>query len=587
MTNKEIAKTLRSVAAAYTIKNERSFYFQIVAYKNAADAIENFGIPLETLYKEGKLSSVSGVGKTLQGRLEELFKTGKVTYWESALEGIPQATFVLMEVPSFGPKKAYRLATEFGLNNSETALEELSQIAKKGGISGLAGFGEKSERDIIRAIQEFKKGFGKTTRMVLPLAGDLADQMISYLKKNAAVKQAEPLGSLRRRATTVGDVDIAVASDEPEKVIEHFVDYPFKERVIEKGPTTASLLAGGGHQVDLMVQPEAAFGSLLQHFTGSKNHNVALREYALKKGLSLSEKGIKILKTGKMLTFTTEEDFYEALGLDWIPPEIREDSGEIELAIKHKLPKLLEQSDIKGDFHLHSSFPIEPSHDMGRASILEMTQRALELNYNYLGFSEHNPSISKHTAAQIVDLVKQRNDEIDKIQLRYKNIKIFKGMETDILPTGELALPDNALELLDYSIVSVHSVFSMDREKMTKRILKGLSHPKARILAHPTGRLLNSRPGYEIDLDEIIDFCVKNNKAIEINAYPNRLDLTDTLIKHAIQLGASLVIDTDSHALLHMDLMEYGVSIARRGWATKKNILNASKLDEIAKWMDN
>jgi DNA polymerase (family 10) len=224
---------------------------------------------------------------------------------------------------------------------------------------------------------------------------------------------------------------------------------------------------------------------------------------------------------------------------------------------------------------------------MGRASIEEMTLRAKDLKYAYLGFSEHNPSISKHTKNEIVDLIKRRNEEIDKVQSKHKNIKIFKGMETDILPTGELALPEEALDLLDYSIVSIHSVFSMDRKKMTSRILKGFSHPKAKILAHPTGRLLNSRPGYEIDLDKIIEMTNNNNKVLEINAYPNRLDLTDTSIKHAVDLGTKLVIDTDSHALLHMDLMEYGVAIAKRGWATKKDIINSWNLDEITNWVDN
>lgn len=585
MTNKEIAQLLRSVAAAYTIKNEHKFYFQIVAYKNAADAIENYSIPLDNLYKQQKLDTIPGVGKTLQGRLEELFKTGKVSYWEHAIEGIPAATFTLLNVPSFGPKKAYRLATEFGLNNPETALDELTKVAKAGGISGLPGFGDKSEQDIIRAIDEYKKGFGKTTRMVLPLAGEIADRILSYLQSDKNVIRAEPLGSLRRRLTTVGDVDIAVASEKPREVIKHFVAYPYKERVIEQGPSTASILAAGGHQVDLMVQPEESFGALLQHFTGSKNHNVALREYSLKKGLSLSEKGIKNLQTGKMKSFKTEEDFYKELEMDWIPPEIREDQGEIELAIKHKLPRLIELSDIKGDFHIHSSFEIEPSHDMGKNSINEMVERAIKLNYIYIGLAEHNPSLSKHTEEQITSLIKQRNEEIDRVQLSHENIRIYKGMETDILPNGKLALPDSALALLDYSVVSIHSVFKMDREEMTKRVLNGLSHPKAKILAHPTGRLLNARQGYELDFDKIFEFCAKNNKGIEINAYPNRLDLTDTLIKQAIEHKVKLIIDTDSHATIHMDLMEYGVAIARRGWAEKDDIINTYTSSQLSDWL--
>ena len=585
MNNKEIANLLRQVAASYSIKNEAKFRFQIIAYQNAADSIEGLTTELKDLYKEGSLESVPGVGPTIKGRLEELFKTGKVKHFEEVMKGIPPSVFVFMQIPSLGPKKAFRLATHFKLNNPETAIGRLEELAKNGEIETLEGFGEKSQADILRAISEFREGKGKTTKMLLPYASDLSEQIIEYLKKSKAVKEVQTLGSLRRMKPLVGDIDIAGTSDDPKEVAEHFTKYPRTERVIEKGPTTASILTTGGNQVDLMVLAPGQWGSLLQHFTGSKDHNVSLREYALKKGLSLSEKGIKNLKTGKTQEFKTEKEFYKALGLDWIPPEIREDLGEIELAQKHKLPALVELSDIKGDFHLHSNFPIEPSHDLGKNSIEEMIKKAKDLGYEFLGFSEHNPSQAKHTEQQIIDLIKKRNAEIEK-KGQKNGIRIFKLMETDILPNGELALPQEALDLLDATIVSIHSVFKLDKKEMTKRVINGLSHPKAKILAHPTGRLLNERLGYDLDFDEIFEFCKENNKALEINAYPNRLDLYDELIKKAVQSGVNMTINTDSHASFQMELMPYGVAQARRGWATTDDIVNCMSYNEVVKWFN-
>lgn len=583
MTNKEIAKLFRAVAASYSIKNEKKFRFQIIAYQKAADAVDGLTTQLEDLYKEGELEEIPGIGATIKGRLEELFKKGKVKHFEDVMKGIPPSVFVLMEIPSIGPKKAFRISSHFHIKNPQTCINEVEKLAKSGKIAKLEGFGEKSEADILRAISEFKEGKGKTTRILLSYAGEVADQILDYLKKFEYVKDAAPLGSLRRMKPLVGDIDIAATTTKPKQLIEHFIKYKRVDRIIEKGPTTASILTTAGNQIDLMVLSPKKWGSLLQHFTGSKDHNVALREYALKKSLSLSEKGIKNLKTGKMDEFSKEEEFYKSLGLSWIPPEMRENTGEIELALKNKLPKIVELGNIKGDFHIHTSFPVEPSHDLGKNSISEMLQKAKELGYEYLGFSEHNPSQSKHTKQEIIDLILKRNEEVER-QNNLHGVKTFKLMETDILPNGELALPEEALEKLDATIVSIHSVFKMGRTEMTKRVLTGLSHPKAKILAHPTGRLLNERYGYDLNFDEIFEFCKKNNKALEINAYPNRLDLYDELIRKAVDGKVLLSIDTDSHAVYQMELMRYGVAQARRGWATKSDIINALSYDEVKKW---
>lgn len=584
MTNQEIGKLLRNIAAAYTIKDEKKYRFQIIAYQNASDAVTNSPIELEILYKEKKMENVPGIGPSIRTHLEELFKTGSVKHFTWVFDYISPAVFPLLDIPTFGPKKSYKLVTYFRLKNPNTVVDDLEKLAKNGKIAPIEGFGEKSEKDILRAIEEFRLGKGKTTRMVLPYAHELAQKLTDYLRESKYVLQAAPLGSLRRMVPTIGDIDIAVASQNPKEVIDHFTKYPHIERIIEKGTTTASILISGGKQIDLMIQPEESFGSLLQHFTGSKNHNVHLREYALKKGLSLSEYGIK-RSDSRIEKYNTEEKFYKAIGLEWIPPELREDTGEIELASQHKLPKIIEFTDIKGDFHIHSSFQIEPSHDLGSDSMEVMIEKAKNLKYSYIGFSEHNPSISKHTANQTFQILQKRAELIDQLQKNNKSIHIFSLLEIDILANGNIALDNKSLNLLDAAIVSIHSSFSMDKKTMTKRVLKGLSHKKAKILAHPTGRLYNQRAGYDLDWNEVFSFCKKNKKALEINSWPYRLDPPAEIIREAIKQGVKLIINTDSHAVNQMDLMRYGVALARRGWATKDDIINALEYNKMAEWL--
>jgi len=586
MSNQEIARLLRNVAAAYTIKDERKFHFQIVAYQNAAEIINGLTKEVKDFYKEGKLEEIPGIGKTLVSRLEELFTKGKVDQYKWALRDIPKAVFPLLDVPSFGPKKAYKLTTKFKLSNPDTILDDLEKIAKANKIAPLKGFGEKSQADILQAIAEFRLGAGKTTRMTLPYAQEVADKIVEYMKTCKAVIETQPLGSLRRQVATIGDIDLAASSNDPKAVLEHFTKYPYVERVIEKGDVSSSILTSGGKQIDLLIQPPNAFGSLLQHFTGSKTHNVHLREYALKKGFSLSEYGIKNLrKKASLEKYGNEEGFYRAVGLPWIPPEIREDQGEIEAAEKNNLPKLVELQDIKGDLHLHSNFPIEPSHDLGQNNFTEIIAAAEKLGYEYVGFSEHNPSQAKHSPEKIYELLQKRDEKIEQIKSETKNVHIFKLLETDILPNGNLAIDNKALDILDGTIVAIHSVFSMSKEDETKRVISGLSHKKAKILAHPTGRILNQRPGYELNWDEIFSFCVKNNKALEINSWPDRLDLSDSIIRLAVNAGVKMVINTDSHAVWQMELMRYGVSIARRGWSTKNDILNTLSYNDFLDWL--
>lgn len=584
-TNEEIARLLKNVAGAYTIKNEAKYRFKILAYQKAAESIESSSKEVKDLLAEGQINKISGVGDSIKEHLIELFEKGKVEYFNEILKDVSPAVFPLLDIPSFGPKKAFKLITAFKLKDPKTVIDEIYNLAKENKIASIESFGAKSQSDIITAIEEYRLGKTKSARMVLPLAQEIADNILEYLKKEKAVIEAYPLGSLRRKKSTIGDVDIAVTSMNPEKVVEHFANYPYKDRLIEKGEITSSIVLSGNKQVDLMVLSPDQIGSLLQHFTGSKEHNVKLREYAIKKAYSLSEKGIK-LKDGTLKKFDDEEKFYNFLGLQWIPPEIRENKGEIELAIKKGLPDLISEKDIKGDFHIHSNYPLDSSHDYGKDSMEVMAGRAIDLGYEYIGFSEHNPSIGNHTEKEIYEILQKRNNKIEQIRKSNKDIRIINLLEVDILTSGKLALSDRCMNLIDMAIVSIHSSFKTSSEPMTKRILSGLSHPKAKILAHPTGRLINQRNGYEANWEKIFEFAKKNNKALEINAWPTRLDLRDDLVFLARQMGCKFVIDTDSHAVSHMDNMKFGVSVAKRGWCEKEDIINTMPYDKLSKWIN-
>lgn len=585
-TNQEIAKLLRHVAAAYTIQNEGRYRFQILAYQKAADSIEGSSTEIKDLVQDNALDNLAGVGKSIKDHITELFSTGKVQHFNSALQGVSPAIFPLLDIPSFGPKKAFKLVSNFELTDPSSVIEDVYTLATNDKISTLNGFGEKSQSDIKRAIDEYRLGKTKSSRMVLAIASEISNNMLTYLKKDKNVLEAYTLGSLRRQKSTIGDVDIAVCSNNPEGVLDHFNNYPYKDRVMERGDISSSIILSGNKQIDLMVLKPEMMGSLLQHFTGSKEHNVALRELALKKGYSLSEKGIK-LKTGDLKTFDDEHKFYNFLGLDWIPPELRENQGEIDSSLHHKLPSLIELKDIRGDFHIHSNYQIEPSHDLGQNTMEEMLHEAKKNGYEYFGFSEHNPSVGNHNEEEIYAILLERNKKIEQLSKGNKSVRIFNLLEVDILVNGELALSNKCLDLLDMVIVSIHSSFRTPKDKMMKRIIKGLSHPKAKIFAHPSGRLINQRDPYEVDWKQLFDFAVSNNKALEINSWPTRLDLADNLVKEARELGVKFVINTDSHAVSHMNNMSYGVSVARRGWCEKRDIINTWSVERILDWISS
>lgn len=588
-TNVEITKLLRNVAAALFIKGANRF--RIIAYENAATSIEHLTSEVKDMWEDGKLGEIPGVGATIAGYLEELFKTGKVKHFEETFKGISPAVFTLLLVPGLGPKRAYQLTKEFNLNDEKTAVSALEKVAQQGKIAEMPGWGKKSQDVVLAAIATYKKGQIKENRMVLPYADALAQEVIQYLKKLKEIERIDLLGSLRRKVATIGDIDMAAATKSPEKVVAHFVNYPKVRKIIDQGPKGATVLLSVGKQVDLRVQHPDQYGAMLQYFTGSKYHNITLREYALKKGLSLNEHGIKNVKTGKVTPFKTEEAFYRFIGMDWIPPEMREDAGEVEASLKKKLPTLVTSKDIKGDLHIHTNYDLKSSHDTGSSSLKEILTKANSLGYDYVGISDHNPSVNMQGKQKVIDIMKRRKEFYEQEHYSWSNsnknrVQLFIMLEVDIDPTGNLALPEEAFEYVDAVIVSIHSSMRMEKPKMTERILRALSHPKAKILGHPTARLLGERDGIEADWDKIFGFILDNKKAIEINSWPERLDLPDLLVRQAVKEGLKLVIDTDSHAAEHMMGMRYGVDVARRGWAEPKDILNTLGYNEFKKWLN-
>jgi DNA polymerase (family 10) len=557
LTNLQIAELLRDVAASYQLKDDKKYKFQIIAYERAADAVEHATSELKDLWDDGKLEEIPGVGPSIAEHLGELFKTGHSKHFDELMRDIPNEAFKLMELPGIGIKTAMKLIRE---GDPVDVKAKLLEVAKKEKV---------------------------VKRHLLPYAAMIASELMEYLAKCPEVSRVDPLGSLRRQASTIGDIDIAVATNKHEIVLDYFTKYPKSGKTIDKGDTAASILLPGDIRVDLKAQPIETYGSLLQHFTGSKHHNIALREHALKKGLSLSEYGIKKQESGKVEEFKDEKSFYKYLGLSYIEPELREDTGEIEAASQGKLPNLVKLTDVKADLQIHSGFDIETSHDLGESTMQEIVEKGNELGYEYLAFTEHNPSQKGHDNKDIVEILKKKREKVDELNYSLEKTstgsvqKVFNSLEIDIRSDGSLPVPEEGLALLDFVLVSIHSSFDLDRDLMTKRVISALNHSKAKIFAHPTARKINEREGVELNWPEIFDFCLKNNKWVEINCDPMRLDLPDTLVREAVRLGVKMSFGTDAHHIDGMNNMTFGVSVARRGWCEKKDIVNTKSLKEF------
>ena len=579
--NQETAELLKKVAAVFRVMEGDTF--RVKAYNNAAVAIENSAESVYELWQQDMLDKVPGVGESLKEYLSEYFSKGKVKHFESQFKKVPAGMFSLMEVRGIGPVTAYKISKKFKLDDPKTAIKDLKQILVNGDLSKIEGFKDKTALRIKKALDI--KTQAKTKRLLLSEAIQIANEYIDYLNKSPLIVKAETLGSLRRKLSTVGDIDLAICSSKPSEAMDYVTSYPKIAGIVTKGETLSHVKLKNGYEVDIKHAYPVEWGSLLQHYTGSKMHNIALRTYALEKNKSLSEYGIK--DTRGVHKFKDEKSFYNFLGMDYIPAEMREDKGEIELAKKRQIPKLIELSNIKGDLHIHSDFVFPSSHDLGDSKLSKILDFAIENKYEYIGISDHNPKFSGLTQSAKKTIIESRKkfllDQFHAYEKSVKKctVKLLIGMEVDIRPDGELGLSDDLLEMLDYAIISIHSSFDLDREKNTRRIIAALNHPKAIILGHPTGRMLNSREPISADWEKIFSFCKANQKIIEINASPARLDLPDDLIREAASKGNKFIINTDSHDVSQMNFMEYGVWQARRGWAKKKDVVNTFSYKDL------
>ncbi len=584
ISNADLHTMLKTIAAIYEIKGKSRF--QIVAYQKAAETVEMLSRPLQSVWAEGRLAELPGMGSSIGKHVDELFRTGTSTHFQEILAMVPPTLPVLMKVPNIGPKKAFTIIDTFDLTNPETVLEDVRKLARKGKLADLPRFGEKSQRVVLDSIEIAQQMDKHQGRMPYPIAYDVYQTVANHLRTHAAVEQVEAMGSLRRGRETIGDVDlVAMATDEQARsVVEHFIAMPGKLSVENAGDHKASIMMPPGVRVDLRVESEAQFGSMLQYFTGSKQHNIELREFARSKGLSLSEYGIKNVSTDQLQKTPTETEFYNALGLEYIPPELREAQGEIEAARKGTLPELVTVEQVNGDFHIHSSYDINTSHDLGIHTYAEIVDKAVERGYKYVGFADHNPKQSGLSEKEIVTIMQERKKAIHK-QCANAKIDWYISLEVDILPDGSLALPEAAYDTVDYLVVSLHSALTKPKDEQTQRILRALSHPKVRIMGHPTARYLGRRPGVEADWDAVFAEAAQRRIAMEINASPKRLDLPDSLVRQAQKAGCLFSIDTDAHDVDHMDAMPYGVTVARRGWLTTDDVVNTWDPARLREWI--
>ena len=564
VTNREVAQLLREIAAAYEVKDEDRF--RIAAYNKAADSIEHASSEVKDIWEDKKLEKIPGIGKNIASYLDEFFKKGKVKHFEEVKRGLPEGTFIFLKIPGIGPKSAHKIAKNLNIKT----IPALKKACLKHKIAPLEGFGEESEKNILDSIEKLER---KKGRMLLPTALCISENYCNYLKKCPAVLKVDVVGSLRRGVATIGDIDIAVATKKPKEVIEWFIKYPEVAEILNWGGAKASVILKSNKQVDLRVQDPNSYGSLIQYFIGSKHHNIHLRKIAQERGLSLSEYGIK-QKSGTIKEFSTEEAFYKELKMDWIPPELREDKGEIEAAQIHKLPRLVKLGDIKGDLQMHTIW------SDGVDSALEMAQKCQDLGYEYLGISDHAPSVRVHGEKKVLKTIREWKREIEKINKKVR-VKVFFGIEVNIAADISLALPDSILAEFDYCIGSIHTAFRQTKEKITQRIVMAIENPYITFIAHPTGRLLEEREGYEVDWDKVFRACLKYNKWLEINAYPNRLDLSDIVAREAKDRGVKLITNTDAHQKDQLEFIELGISVARRGWCEKKHIVNTSPLKQL------
>ena len=567
MKNFEVARQFDLMADVLELKGENPF--RIRAYRRAAQNLQSLTEDVEALAREDRLEEIPGVGADLAGKILEYLKSGRIKEVVAATKGIPSGVVELMNVPGIGPRTAKLLYEREGI----TGIDELDKRARAGGLRGLPGIQAKTEQNILKGIRLVRGG---QERMPLGRALPLGREIVHALERVAAVKRISLAGSIRRMKDTVGDIDILVTSSKAESVMRAFVALPQVADVLERGSTKGSIRHREGIQVDLRIVEPGCFGAALVYFTGSKQHNIRIREMGVKKGLKISEYGVFNVASDRRVAGATEEDVYAAIGVPWIAPELIEDAGEIEAAIHRKLPRLVELNEIRGDLHCHTN-----ATD-GHHTIEALVAAAERRGYEYVAVTDH--SRSTRVAGGLTAQELTAHIEVRALQAKHPRIRVLAGSECDILADGSLDYPDPVLAELDLVVAAVHTGFKQSRSEMTRRICRALAHPRVHVLAHPTGRLIGERDPYALDLDEVLRTARRHGKAIEINAYPDRLDLKDVHARRAQELGALVAISTDTHMLDHLGYMELGVATARRGWTDRTQVVNTWPLATLLAW---
>lgn len=570
MNNFEIAKVLYEIAD-YLEADEVAFKPQ--AYRRAGRYLESLSDEVSELYYKGGIKALMDlpeIGKGIAKKIVELIKTGQLKYYQRLKKALPVDMVELTSIEGIGPKTVKKLYKELKIKS----VYDLEKAARAGLIQKLHGFQKKSEDKILKGIEFFKKNRG---RFLLGEILPVANSIIERLEKRNEIKKAVVAGSIRRYEETVGDIDLLAVSDQPEKVMQFFCSMPEVSHIYDYGPTKSMVRFKMGIDVDLRVVDEKSFGASWQYFTGNKYHSIETRKLAQKKNLKLNEYGV--FRGRKRVAGRTEKEVYRAIGLPYIEPEIRLNCGEIKAAQENRLPKLIGYNDIKGDLHIHTTW------SEGMHTIEQMAHAAKKMGYEYIVITDHTQYLKITHGMDEKALLKQMK-EIDKINKKLRGITVLKGAEINILKDGSLDIKNEILKKLDVVLVAVHSHFKMSKPEMTKRVIKAISNTYTNILAHPTGRIIQQRDGYEIDLDLVFKAAVKNKVALEINAFYNRLDLKDTDARRAVEKGVKLAISTDAHQASHLDMMELGVATARRGWVEKSDVINTSGIKELYRFLE-
>ena len=565
MRNVEIADAFEELASLYEL--DGAVVYRVVAYRNAAKAIREAGVSVAEMAKQGRADELAGVGKTIAEKIDALLETGSIPSADKLKQRIPSGLVEVTRIPGLGPKRARLLHDELGVDS----IEDLRRAAESGDLKDVKGFGKKAEENVLAAFAAGADGRPKA-RVILSKALPVGEELVAALREHPAAIRVELAGSARRLADTVKDLDIVASSSDPAALAEAFTGLEAIETVSTFGEAGAKVVTHSGLAVDLRIVPEEAFGNLLQHFTGSGRHNEALRTEAVRRGLHVSEYGISDDESGESDAFTTEEQVFERLGMQYIPPELRENRGELQAARESRLPELIELGDIRGDLHMHTTL------SDGHASVEEMAAAARELGYDYVAITDHSASHGFGDDVQPDELLR-RVEEIR--SLPELGITVLAGTETNVLPDGSVDYADDVLEQLDWVIASLHTSFRLNEKKQTERMLRAMEHPLVDAIGHPTGRLLERREPYPLDVDRVIAKAVETGTFLEINANPDRRDLNDVYARAAAEAGVTLLIDSDAHWPETLQNMRYGVATARRAWLTAANVGNTRPWKEL------